>query len=132
MGWVKPDGQPCKILADERNSRLGRNFVAQSVRGVGCFTTGVCSMRLISKRASGPGEVLPSAGKRSWIEVLEERRLLAAPVIDAISNVTVPSGKSLIVPVTASDADSDTLTYSVSSSSANVTASVHTGNPFLK
>src|SRR5947209_3711913 len=85
-----------------------------------------------SRRTMGPGEILSLAKRRDWIETLEGRCLLAAPVIDAIANVSVPSGKSLIVPVTASDADGDALTYSVSSSSSNITASVHTGNSFLK
>jgi cyclophilin family peptidyl-prolyl cis-trans isomerase len=69
---------------------------------------------------------------RVFIEALEERRLLAAPVIDAISLAQVPGGKTLIVPVTASDADGDALTYSVSSDNPNITAQLHTGNPWLK
>ena len=44
------------------------------------------------------------------LEALEERQLLAAPVLDPISAVSVPAHKSLLVPLTASDADGNPLT----------------------
>src|SRR5581483_6255732 len=55
-------------------------------------------------------------------------------VIDPIANVSgnIPAGKSLIVPVTGSDADGDRITYTVTSSDPNISASVKTGNTFLK
>ncbi|MDB5353464.1 MAG: peptidyl-prolyl cis-trans isomerase [Planctomycetota bacterium] len=65
-------------------------------------------------------------------ENLEDRCLLAGPVLDAIAPASVPAGKSLIIPVTASDADGDSLTYSASSGGAAVQVTLHTGNPFLK
>ncbi len=65
-------------------------------------------------------------------EALEERRLLAAPVIDPITNQTVPIGKALYVPVTGSDADGDVLTYSVTSSNTQVTAEVKPGSTYLR
>lgn len=65
-----------------------------------------------------------SRGYRPWTEGLEDRRLLAAPVVDPISNQTVPFGKALYLPVTGSDADGDSLTYTVTSSNPQVTATV--------
>ncbi|HMO26889.1 MAG TPA: peptidylprolyl isomerase, partial [Tepidisphaeraceae bacterium] len=56
-----------------------------------------------------------------WIETLEDRKYLAAPVLDAISNVTVPTGKTLQIPLTASDADGDALSYSVTRSGSLTT-----------
>jgi hypothetical protein len=43
-------------------------------------------------------------------ERLEQRCLLAAPAIDAVVDVTVPASRSLTLPITATDADSDRLT----------------------
>ncbi|MGE5610057.1 MAG: peptidylprolyl isomerase [Bacillota bacterium] len=67
------------------------------------------------------------------IETLEERRLLsAAPVIDEISETQLFTGRSLILPITASDADGDRLTYTITSDNPEISAELHTGNPFLK
>jgi cyclophilin family peptidyl-prolyl cis-trans isomerase len=69
---------------------------------------------------------------RPIVEQLEERCLLAAPVVDPIANVTVPAGKSVVVPVTATDTDGNPLTYTATSDNSAVTVEVHSGNPFLK
>jgi cyclophilin family peptidyl-prolyl cis-trans isomerase len=71
---------------------------------------------------------------RPALEVLEDRCLLAAPVIDPIGNTTgnIPAGKTLIVPVTATADPGTVLTYSASSSNPQITATVHTGNPYLQ
>jgi len=45
---------------------------------------------------------------------------------------TIPGGRALLIPLTASDADGDRLTYTVRSSKAHVQARVKTGNPFLR
>jgi cyclophilin family peptidyl-prolyl cis-trans isomerase len=66
------------------------------------------------------------------VEGLEDRCLLAAPVIDPIANQQVPASKTLIVPVTATDTDGNPLTYTASSSDATFQVQVKTGNPFLK
>ena len=66
------------------------------------------------------------------LEALEERQLLAAPVLDPISAVSVPAHKSLLVPLTASDADGNPLTYSVTSSSGTVSGRILTAGPDLK
>lgn len=73
-----------------------------------------------------------TVGYRPATEWLEDRRLLAAPVVDAINSQTVPLGKSLYVPVTASDADNDALTYTVTSSNPQVTAQVRARTTFLR
>ena len=56
----------------------------------------------------------------------------AAPVIDPISNVTIPAGKSLIVPITAASSGGQPLTYTATSENTNRIAVVmHTNNnPF--
>ena len=61
------------------------------------------------------------------VEGLENRLLMAAPVIDPIADVSVPAKKTLIVPVTGSDADGNPVTYSVQGGSA-VSATLLTGN----
>src|ERR1017187_6446068 len=54
----------------------------------------------------------------------------AAPVIDPIADVTIPAGKSLILPVTATSSTGQPLTYSVGSSTNKITVAMHTNNPF--
>jgi cyclophilin family peptidyl-prolyl cis-trans isomerase len=56
----------------------------------------------------------------------------AAPIIDPIANVTVPAGKTLIVPVTAVSSNGWPLTYSATSSLSKVTVTVRAGHPNLK
>ena len=66
------------------------------------------------------------------LEQLEPRWLMAAPVIADIDDATLPGGKSLIVPLTATDDDGGRITYTITSSNADVKARLHTGNPHLK
>ena len=54
----------------------------------------------------------------------------AAPVIDPIANVTIPAGKSLILPVTATSPTGQPLTYTVTSSTNGIAVVMHTNNPF--
>ena len=54
----------------------------------------------------------------------------APPVIDPISNVTIPAGKSLIVPVTATSPTGQPLTYTATSSTNGIAVVMHTNNPF--
>ena len=61
-------------------------------------------------------------GPSPRVEHLESRTLLTAPVLDPISAKTLPAGKSLIVPLTATDTDGNPLTYSVTSSSPAIAA----------
>jgi cyclophilin family peptidyl-prolyl cis-trans isomerase len=61
----------------------------------------------------------------------------ALPVLDPPVSAdrvvpTIPVGKVLLMPLTASDANGDALTYTVKSSNARILARVKTGNPFLK
>ena len=56
----------------------------------------------------------------------------AAPVIDPISNVSVPAGKSLILPVTATSTNGRALTYTVTGSTNAMAIVLHTNNPFWK
>jgi cyclophilin family peptidyl-prolyl cis-trans isomerase len=66
------------------------------------------------------------------MEGLEDRCLLTAPVLDPISNVTLPANKSLILPLTATDADGNPLTYTFSSSNSIITTHLHTGNMWMQ
>ena len=54
----------------------------------------------------------------------------AAPVIDPIPNVTIPAGKSLILPITATSPSGRPLTYTVTSSTNRIVVVMHTNNPF--
>ena len=56
----------------------------------------------------------------------------AAPVIDPIPNVTVPAGKSLIIPITATATNGRALTYTVTASTNALAVVLHTNNPFWK
>src|SRR5437763_15877679 len=67
-----------------------------------------------------------------WIDLLEPRQLLAAPVIDAVADNSIFTGKSLIVPLTASDADGDAVSWTVASSDPAIVPTLHADNPWLK
>jgi hypothetical protein len=58
--------------------------------------------------------------------------LFAAPVIAPIGNVTVPAGKSLIVPITATVTNGRPLTYTITGSTNAVAIVLHTNDPFWK
>lgn len=56
----------------------------------------------------------------------------AAPIIDPLPNVSIPAGKSLTIPVTASSPNGRPLTYTITSSTNRITVEQHTNNPFWK
>ncbi len=56
----------------------------------------------------------------------------AAPVIDPISNVNLPAGKSLTIPITASSTNGRPLAFTATSSTNRITLELHTNNPFWK
>jgi cyclophilin family peptidyl-prolyl cis-trans isomerase len=56
----------------------------------------------------------------------------AAPVIDPLNNVSIPAGKSLIIPVTATSPNNRPLTYTATSSTNGIAVIIHTNNPFWK
>ena len=58
--------------------------------------------------------------------------LRAAPVIDPISSASIPAGKSLTLPITASSPNGRPLSYTVTSSTNRITVEIHTNNPFWK
>ncbi len=55
-----------------------------------------------------------------------------AATIDPIPNASIPAGKSLIVPVTATSPNGRPLTFSATSSTNRITVQVHTNNPVWK
>jgi cyclophilin family peptidyl-prolyl cis-trans isomerase len=59
-------------------------------------------------------------------------RLLAAPVVDPIPAASIPAGKSLTLPITASSPNGRPLVYTVTSSTNRIAVEVHTNNPFWK
>jgi cyclophilin family peptidyl-prolyl cis-trans isomerase len=73
---------------------------------------------------------------RPLLERLEPRDVPAAPVIDPQANVapTIPAGKTLFIPITATDPQGEPLTFSVTSSNPGaVTATLEPqSNTFLK
>jgi cyclophilin family peptidyl-prolyl cis-trans isomerase len=56
----------------------------------------------------------------------------AAPVIDPLGNVSIPAGKSLIIPVTATSPNGRPLIFTATSSTNRIVVQVHTNNPFWK
>ena len=56
----------------------------------------------------------------------------AAPVIDSIPTASIPAGKSLTIPITATSSNGRPLTYTVLSSTNSITVEVQTNNPFWK
>jgi len=57
---------------------------------------------------------------------------LAGPVIDPIPNASIPAGKSLTIPITATSTNGRPLTYTVTSSTNRIVVEIHTNNPFWK
>jgi len=58
--------------------------------------------------------------------------IFGAPTIDPIPSASIPAGKSLILPVTATSPNGLPLTFSATSSTNRITVQVHTNNPFWK
>ena len=58
--------------------------------------------------------------------------LWAAPAIDPIPSASIPAGKSLIIPVTATSPNGLPLSFLATSSTNAITVQVHTNNPFWK
>jgi cyclophilin family peptidyl-prolyl cis-trans isomerase len=58
--------------------------------------------------------------------------VMATPVIDPLSNVTIPAGKSLIIPVTATSPNGRPLTFTATSTTTGIAVILHTNNPFWK
>ena len=56
----------------------------------------------------------------------------AAPVISPLGNVTVPAGKSLIIPITATVTNGRAITYTITGSTNAMAIVLHTNNPFWK
>ena len=58
--------------------------------------------------------------------------LSAAPVIAPIGNVTVPAGKSLIIPITVTVTNGRPLTFTITGTNNAMPIVLHTGDPFWK
>src|SRR5437868_10359105 len=72
---------------------------------------------------------------RPVVEGLEDRCLLAAPVVDPITftPLNLPTGKTLFVPITATDTDGNPLTYTATSSNPQITVTARNNpHPYLK
>src|SRR5256885_10625493 len=79
------------------------------------------------------GAVFRDACAASEMHALEARSYFSAPVLDAISDRTVPAGKTIQVPLTATDADGNPLQYSVSSDNDVIVPELHpTTNTWLR
>ncbi len=88
------------------------------------------------RAARSDRKFLPASGHRLFLEPLEHRRVLSVTVSpitgpDANSAFDVPSGKDLYVPLNGTDAG-QTISYSVTSSNPDVTATILSGNPTLE
>ena len=58
--------------------------------------------------------------------------LSAAPEITPIGNVTLPAGKSLIIPITATVTNGRSLTFTITGSTNAMAVVTHTNDPFWK
>jgi cyclophilin family peptidyl-prolyl cis-trans isomerase len=67
-----------------------------------------------------------------WLLLATPLPLVAAPVIDPIPAATIPAGKSLIVPITASSTNGRSLAFTIASSTNAIAVVAHTNNPFWK
>jgi cyclophilin family peptidyl-prolyl cis-trans isomerase len=67
-----------------------------------------------------------------WLLLAAALPLVAAPVIDPIPPATIPAGKSLIVPITATATNGRPLSFTIASSTNGIAVVSHTGNPFWK
>jgi uncharacterized repeat protein (TIGR02543 family) len=65
-----------------------------------------------------------------FLSVVVSASGFAEPVVDPIADVTIPAGKSLIVPITATSTTRQPLTYTVTSSTKGIAVVMHTNNPF--
>jgi Ca2+-binding RTX toxin-like protein len=65
-------------------------------------------------------------------EHLESRIVLAAPTLAPISDVAFLSGSPIHIPLNGTDSDGDTLTFSITSNNAALTAEVPEGNRSLR
>ena len=70
--------------------------------------------------------------RAAWLLLVAALPLVAAPVIDPIPAATIPAGKSLIVPITASSANGRPLAFTITSSTNAIAVVAHTNNPFWK
>jgi peptidyl-prolyl cis-trans isomerase A (cyclophilin A) len=67
-----------------------------------------------------------------WLLLAASLPLVAAPVIDPVPPATIPAGKSLIVPITATVTNGRPLTFTITSSTNGIAVVLHTNNPFWK
>jgi cyclophilin family peptidyl-prolyl cis-trans isomerase len=70
--------------------------------------------------------------RMGWLCFIGSLPVFAGPVIDPIPGASIPAGKSLIIPVTASSSNGRPLTFTATSSTNKITVEVHTNNPFWK
>ena len=58
--------------------------------------------------------------------------VLAAPIIDPVPNASIPAGKSMLIPITATSPSGRPLTFTATSSTNGIVVEVKTNNPFWK
>jgi peptidyl-prolyl cis-trans isomerase-like 1 len=68
----------------------------------------------------------------AWLMMATALPLVGAPVIDPIPAATIPAGKSLIVPITASSTNGQPLTFTITSSTDAIAIVPHANDPFWK
>src|SRR5260370_35936544 len=81
------------------------------------------------------GQRYPQLTRRSYkpvVEILEERCLLAAPVIDPIQvQLNLPAGKSLIVPISAADPAGGLISYTLTPPPGSQGTATHLTRSFV-
>jgi len=70
--------------------------------------------------------------RRPRFEQLEVRQVLSAPTLAAIADVELLSGSPLVIPLDGFDADGDVLSFTATSTNANVTTSIPDSNRSMR
>jgi cyclophilin family peptidyl-prolyl cis-trans isomerase len=110
-----------------RNSYLYQSQLSQLAQISGAFAKSVFPASSFHFPAS-----LVAASAALWLFLAATLAAGAAPVISPIGNVTVPAGKSLIIPITATVTNGRALTYTITGSTNAMAIVLHTNNPFWK
>ncbi len=91
-----------------------------------------CHTKAVPVTSAGAVNQLRLGYGLAWLLLAAAPPLVAAPVIDPIPAATIPAGKSLIVPITASSANGRALSFTITSSTNAIVTVPHTNNPFWK
>jgi len=96
------------------------------------FETRISGSRAAASRSGSATSPAWLRGSVAGLLLAAALPLVAAPVIDPVPAATIPAGRSLIVPITASSGNGRPLTFTATSSTNAIAVVPHTNNPFWK